>query len=147
VEEYGFSETAQESMSWAIADLLSWPSVQSCLQVFHERNVPPTAAKIEGDSMPIAMNSKFYIVIEKSTADAIACGDDVRIPIPYDVLSTGAKMSKVDGHTDYIHPVRLLAIHLAAAVQSGGYLIALSYSETRFDCLFNDGDEDDTMLQ
>jgi hypothetical protein len=35
----------------------------------------------------------------------------------------------------YIHPVCLLAIHLAALTKPGGTWIVLSYSETRFDCL------------
>ena len=43
----------------------------------------------------------------------------------------------------YIHPVCLLAIHLAALTKPGGTWIVLSYSETRFDCLGSEegGDE------
>jgi EEF1A lysine methyltransferase 4 len=85
-------------------------------------------------STPWACNGRFSIVIEKSCADAIACGEDVPIPVPY-------RLNRIVNHTEitdeavYIHPVCLLATHLAALTKPGGTWIVLSYSETRFDCL------------
>ncbi len=53
------------------------------------------------------------------------------------------QQTKSTAESIYIHPVCLLAIHLAALTKPGGTWIVLSYSETRFDCLVGEegGDE------
>jgi len=120
-------------MSWVTADHLDWQSIHSTLGRNH------------GDSMPSlasARSARFSIVIEKSCADAIACGEDVSIPVPYR-LNRIVNHTKTTDEAMYIHPVCLLAIHLAALTKPGGAWIVLSYSETRFDCLVGEdgGDE------
>jgi hypothetical protein len=76
-------------MSWATADLLDWQSIQFTFGRIHGDSKPSASDYRElglGDSMPSTpstCNSGFSIVIEKSCADAIACGEDVPIQIPY----------------------------------------------------------------
>lgn len=86
-------------------------------------------------------SARFSIVIEKSCADAITCGEDLIFPVPcrFDLVVNRTKPDEVV----YIHPVCLLAIHLAALTRPGGMWIALSYSETKVDCLrgLDGGDE------
>jgi EEF1A lysine methyltransferase 4 len=137
----------KESMLWATADLLNWQSIQSMFEGHHGENKPSASdyRELHGDSMPStfsACNARFSIVIEKSCADAIACGGDIAIPIPYYLHQT-VNHAKITHEVMYIHPVCLLAIHLAALTKPGGTWIVYSYSETRFDCLGNDegGDE------
>jgi hypothetical protein len=127
------------SMSWATADLLDWRSIQSSFRRNLGDSKPPGSDYREhhGDSMPStpsACNARFSIVIEKSCADAIACGEDISIPVPYRLDQAVNRTKTTDG-TMYIHPVCLLAIHLAALTKPGGTWIVLSYSDTRFDCL------------
>jgi EEF1A lysine methyltransferase 4 len=124
-------------MSWATADL-DWRSIQSTVGRNHGDSKPPGSdyRELYGDSMPStpsACNATFSIVIEKSCADAIACGEDISIPVPYH-LDQIVNRTKTTDEAIYIHPVCLLAIHLAALTKLGGTWIVLSYSETRFDC-------------
>jgi EEF1A lysine methyltransferase 4 len=130
-----------------MADLLDWQSIRSAFGGTHGDSKPPESdyRELRGDSMPSirsAYNERFSVVIEKSCADAIACGEDIAIPIPYHLHQT-ANHTKTTGEAMYIHPVCLLAIHLAALTKPGGTWIVLSYSETRFDCLGSEegGDE------
>ena len=77
----------REVCSWATADLLDWQSIQSHSDGNHGDSKPPDSGSHElqpGDSMPStpsARSGRFSIVIEKSCADAIACGEDVSIRI------------------------------------------------------------------
>jgi hypothetical protein len=87
-------------------------------------------------------NPRFSTVIEKSCADAIACGEDVTIPVPYR-LNLVPNRAKVADKNVYIHPVCLMAIHIAALTKLGGMWIMFSYSETRFDCLYGPEGGDD----
>jgi len=151
-------------MSWAAADLLDWGSITSA-----RSHTPFEVEAVNGDSMPIARNNDLQppshhvhldngdstpatshmrnrdatpnvdIVIEKSCADSIVCGEDVEIPIPYR-LRKGAVCDLTA--TAYVHPVCLLAIHLAALTRPGAAWIALSYSESRFNCLYGEEDGD-----
>ena len=92
-------------MSWVTADHLDWQSIHSTLGRNH------------GDSMPSlasARSARFSIVIEKSCADAIACGGDATIPVPY-CLDPVADRTKPAGEVVYIHPVCLLASTRARA--------------------------------
>lgn len=135
------TEHGKRSMSWATADLLDWRSIQSVIGSNAGDSMPPISDSSElelGDSMPSSStcNAKFLIVIEKSCADAIACGEDVTIPVPYRLNPVVSRTEAVD-EVVFIHPVCLLAIHLAALTKPGGMWIALSYSETRFDCLYS----------
>jgi len=127
------------SMSWATADLLDWRSIQSSFGRNHGDSKPPGSdhRELHGDSIHStlsACNARFSIVIEKSCADAIACGEDISISVPYR-LDQAVNCTKTTDEAMYIHPVCLLAIHLAALTKPGGTWIVLSYSDTRFDCL------------
>src|SRR5436190_9098934 len=149
LEEFGAAGKDERSMAWATADLLSWSSIQRCIWNDEDHSIPcdSHATTIDhGDSIPPTIDSKFFIVIEKSCADAIACGEDVKIPIPYNILTTGVSNNEVAAQHGYIHPVCLLAIHVAALTEIGGFWIILSYTKYRFGFLFGVEDEDESMV-
>lgn len=66
----------------------------------------------------------FDVVLDKSTADAMACGEPVK------VSSSGPDADEAE-----VHPVEVLALNLARVVVPGGLWISLSYSAWRFDFL------------
>ena len=143
-EEFG-PGGAKESMSWATADLLNWQDIQSvpacnCGDNMHTAN--HHLGVDVGDSKPATSVAIFDVVIEKSCADAIACGEDVTIPVPY-WLDRTVGLKKAAAQFVDLHPVFLLAINLAALTKPGGTWFAFSYSESRFDCLYGDVDTDE----
>lgn len=71
----------------------------------------------------------YSVVIDKSTADSIACADDRDVPIPYPVHShpPGPCTSR-----RRMHPLVVLAINLALVSRPGAHWICLSYSDDRF---------------
>lgn len=89
-------------MRWSQASLLSQPSVLSTC---------PEAS--------------YAVVVDKSTAVAIACGDDVE-------LSFESNGDREKTSSQLVHPVCMLAIHLALVAVPGCRWIALSYSSDRF---------------
>ncbi|KAH7054605.1 hypothetical protein B0J12DRAFT_658266 [Macrophomina phaseolina] len=97
-------------MRWSTLDLLSLPSIRA-----------------------ISEKETYDIIVDKSTCDAISCGDDVRVPLPYPLLPTDAA-SNAEGEMSmvHIHPLHILGLHLASLVPAGGRWIALSYSGHRF---------------
>jgi len=96
-------------MRWSTADLLSLPSLDSTCG-----------------------NGKYAVVVEKSTSDATACGKDVEVGLPFRLTpSSGGSKSHAKEHA-FIHPVDILALHLASPTQPGGRWIALSYSAACF---------------
>lgn len=110
---------------WEQADLLSWRDVVS----LRER-----CRLLDGSAGPV-----FDVVVDKSTSDAISCGDTITItqdeltataaptsPSPHPLLCAKQALSL------QLEPLELLALHLAALVQPGGLWIALSYSSDRF---------------
>lgn len=127
------TEDGKRSMSWVTADLLDWQSIHSTLGRNHGDSKPSAGNYRElclGDSMPSlasARSARLSIVIEKLCADAIACGEDVSIPVPYR-LNRIVNHTKTTDEAMYIHPVCLLAIHLAALTKPGDAWIVLSYS-------------------
>lgn len=76
----------------------------------------------------------FAAVVDKSTADAIACGADVRL----DSHAAGDAHPALARHMEAtvaditLEPLQVLALHLAALVAPGGCWFALSYSAARF---------------
>lgn len=68
--------------------------------------------------------SHFDLIVDKSTSDAISCGQDVRLDV-----SCGQ-----DNATEpaTIHPLHLLANHLARLTPTHGRWIVISYSSQRF---------------
>lgn len=73
-------------------------------------------------------------MIDKSTADSIACSDDVEASLPYPVDSlpwTPGNLNTGDSHQP-IHPLSVLAVNLALVSKPGAHWICLSYSNDRF---------------
>lgn len=76
----------------------------------------------------------YSIIVDKSTSDSIACSDDVAIPLPYpiDVPSNEPLDLSMKNAPEPLHPLHILAVHLALMTQPGARWIALSYSDDRF---------------
>lgn len=86
--------------------------------------------------------SSYDIIVDKSTADAIACGDDVEVSFKSksDLKETDSRLygKHHDEVSGLVHPVCMLALHLALIAAPGCRWIALSYSSDRFPFLHND---------
>jgi hypothetical protein len=76
----------------------------------------------------------YSVIIDKSTSDCIACADDVYIPLPYPVGLHGDLTLNLDlrQSPDPIHPLHIMAVHLALVTKPGARWITLSYSNDRF---------------
>jgi hypothetical protein len=83
----------------------------------------------------------YEVIVDKSTGDAIACGDDLTISWPPGQdrerqdscsLHHGKNQNQM---TYFVHPVCILAVHLALVAIPGCRWIALSYSSHRFSFL------------
>ena len=71
----------------------------------------------------------FAVVLDKSTSDAIACGEDIVLTASSDECHPLIrKHIKVDVK---VEPVLLLALNLASIVRPGGVWAILSYSSNR----------------
>ncbi|KAF2461121.1 hypothetical protein BDY21DRAFT_403397 [Lineolata rhizophorae] len=101
---------ATPSMLWTTADLLSYPSLSSAC----------------------APSAPYALIVDKSTSDSIACGEDIPIELPYTLSSTSAPATSTPAAARYVHPLHLLAVHLAALTAPGSRWVALSYSRSRF---------------
>ncbi len=113
-------------MRWEKVDLLSW---EDC------KGLVASSSSGEGEEL-------FEVVVDKSTSDAISCGQDVSfnsealtgdhetsLTHPLIVQSLSQAESEV---ALVLEPFKVLALHLASLVKPGGMWIALSYSERRF---------------
>ncbi|GME65757.1 endothelin-converting enzyme 2-like protein [Neofusicoccum parvum] len=105
-------------MRWTTLDLLSLPEIR-------------------------ALGGPYAVVVDKSTCDAISCGDDVVVPLPHPLQlaaaasgssspSSSLPATPVPASAVRVHPLHILALHLASVVSAGGRWIALSYSGHRF---------------
>ena len=76
----------------------------------------------------------YSVIVDKSTSDCIACADDVYIPLPYPVGRHGDLTHDLDlrQSPDPIHPLHIMAVHLALVTKPGARWITLSYSNDRF---------------
>ncbi|KAK7558785.1 hypothetical protein IWX91DRAFT_90847 [Phyllosticta citricarpa] len=111
----GKSETRR--MRWSTIDLLSLRAI----------------APLAHPHLPYA------VIVDKSTSDCISCVDDVTITLPYalqpvetDSTSAAATAAAKPRTTAKIHPLHLLAVHLAHHTRPGGRWLAVSYSGARF---------------
>jgi hypothetical protein len=102
---------ARTSMYWDAVDLLDHKSLLSACKI--------------GD---------YSVIVDKSTADCIACCDGVCIPLPYpiDVPSNDPIDWSIREAPEPVHPLHVLAVHLALVTKSGARWIAYSYSSDRF---------------
>lgn len=95
--------------------------------------------------------SVYHVVVDKSTSDAISCADDVVCHLPYAVSTkqrTAAdRMVNVEPKELPIHPLHLMAVHLALFTKPSARWISLSYTAERFPFLDGEAvgaDEDGT---
>ncbi|KAA8625311.1 hypothetical protein PtrSN002B_007659 [Pyrenophora tritici-repentis] len=79
----------------------------------------------------------YFVILDKSTSDSIACGDDVHAPLPYPVAVRSYEPLNLEptASTVPLHPVIVMAVNLALVARPGAHWIALSYSSERFDFL------------
>ncbi|KAF2417252.1 hypothetical protein EJ08DRAFT_83657 [Tothia fuscella] len=118
---------ARQRMEWSQVDLVSLTSVISSLS-----------------------HLSYTVIIDKSTSDAIACGEDVAVPLPFvEYYPAGEVFPRPmrESHTvkHLVHPVIVLALHLALVTPPGARWISLSYSAARFPCI-SDPDHDVDLL-
>jgi len=107
-----------DHMRWSQADLLSLPDVKSLLdEEYHNECL-------------------YNVVVDKSTSDAISCGEDVEVQLPYALgVHADSQISRKEERlvVSGVHPLHILAVHLAALTQPvTGRWIAISYTDDRF---------------
>ncbi|KAF1974961.1 hypothetical protein BU23DRAFT_459887 [Bimuria novae-zelandiae CBS 107.79] len=78
--------------------------------------------------------SSYSVIVDKSTSDSIACSDDIYVPLPYHVVTSIEDFSNtvLTQSSEPLHPLHILAVHLALATKPGGRWISLSYSTDRY---------------
>lgn len=81
--------------------------------------------------------SNYSIIVDKSTADAIACGDDVEVSFKYSRDCENTGFQPHNETSAFVHPVCILALHLALLAAPSCRWIVISYSSTRFHFLDN----------
>lgn len=92
----------------------------------------------------------YQVIVDKSCCDAVACGSDEKIPIPYYLqINTGKGKLKSSSDTGHgpdrrresigvqteemaVHPIHLMGVHIALLAKPGARWLALSYSSDRF---------------
>lgn len=78
----------------------------------------------------------YAVIVDKSTGDAIACADDVVCPLPYAVSTRQhAATERVVAKEVPVHPLHVVAVHLALVTKPGAKWISLSYSSERYSLL------------
>lgn len=94
---------------------------------------------------------EYALVVDKSTADAISCADDVVCQLPYGVSTKQRTVTDravdIEPKEILIHPLHLMAVHLALSTKPGARWISLSYTAERFPFLDGEAvgvDEDGT---
>lgn len=114
-EDQDLTASERTSMRWSALDLLSI------------------------DQVALIRTNPYHLVLDKSTSDSISCAEDVPIHLPYPLLSdstSGMQTSPPhlndDSVGNRIHPLYLLAIHLAFLVPVGAQWLVWSYSNDRF---------------
>ncbi|KAH9898252.1 hypothetical protein C8Q73DRAFT_392556 [Cubamyces lactineus] len=102
-----------KGMRWVCADALKWPELDSILRT-------------EGRT--------FDLIVDKSTSDAISCGEDICYtsadPSLHPVFNQYLTVNQNKPLT--LPPVEVFAIHLSSLAHPGGLWIALTFSSNRF---------------
>ncbi|KAI0782414.1 hypothetical protein BC629DRAFT_1289374 [Irpex lacteus] len=114
------AEAGRDEVRWEKVDLLSWEDCRGLIS--------------EGGEL-------FEVVVDKSTSDAISCGQDVSfsetLTGDHETSSTHPLIAQVLSRSQsevpvVLEPLEVVALHLASLVKPRGMWIALSYSERRF---------------
>ncbi|KAH9835916.1 uncharacterized protein C8Q71DRAFT_763951 [Rhodofomes roseus] len=112
-------EGAGRSMRWVQADVLQWGDLAPLVDWRHGL----------GD----VNGGPFALVVDKSTSDAIACGEDIVLTASpsrcHPAIQRHIPTSDIPGGR--VDPVALLALNLAPLVRPGGLWIILSFSSSR----------------
>jgi len=93
--------------------------------------------------LSVCEHQQYSIVVDKSTADSIACGPEVDIDIDFPLISSPTIDMSKDSQASYVLPLQVLAINLAYITKPGATWISLSYSQKRFDILNEDLNNND----
>ena len=105
-------------MRWSCLDLLSLDATLSLAEQQSERG------------------RMLDLILDKSTSDSISCGSDISLQLPYPLSINGwtrGVMASAVFQSFDIHPLHMLAVHLAAlTTPRTGRWIAISYSDERF---------------
>lgn len=104
-------DSSDKYMSWDVADLLDYKSLTS-----------------------VCKPNSYSVIIDKSTSDSIACCDDVDVSLPYlvDVHLDGPVDLNLPEPYEYLHPLYVMAVHLALVTKPRSRWITLSYSNERY---------------
>lgn len=88
--------------------------------------------------LDVCKPSTYSIIVDKSTSDSIACSEDLYVPLPYPVASVPdftldrPASERLSRSPEPIHPLHILAIHMALLTKPKARWISLSYSEDRY---------------
>jgi hypothetical protein len=115
-------------VQWERMDLLRWEDYVR----LRERIV--SVSYVEG----MEESGLFELVVDKSTSDAVTCGEDIEFS--RGTLTDANVHPLIAVHISHmepdaeliLEPLEMLALHLASLVKPGGLWIALSYSDHRF---------------
>jgi hypothetical protein len=97
---------------------------------------------------------RYALVIDKSTCDAIACGEDIEVAFPFPLrkvlkdasdLITPRPKHAISSETHFVHPMNILALHLAVVTPPRARWIALSYSADRFSFITSPQSSEDAL--
>lgn len=92
----------------------------------------------------------FDFIFDKSTADSIACGEDISVELPYQPHAPLKRKPCIQDrpHSSIsVDPLHMLAVNLAAMTTPGtGHWIVVSYSEDRFPFLSETATTKDSSL-
>ncbi|KAF9696073.1 hypothetical protein EKO04_006194 [Ascochyta lentis] len=89
----------------------------------------------------------YSVIVDKSTCDAVSCADDVVCSLPYAVTTkertATERRVEVEPKEILVHPLHVMAVHLALVTKPGAKWIALSFSSERYSFL----DEKDVYVE
>ncbi|KAJ4301923.1 hypothetical protein N0V90_004019 [Kalmusia sp. IMI 367209] len=78
--------------------------------------------------------STYSVIVDKSTSDSIACSSDLYVPLPYHINTSSKHTFKsvLAESSEPLHPLHIMAVHLALVTKPRARWVALSYSMDRY---------------